>query len=112
MGPDMSSDSLVIERIPFRHSRVGNLPYVIYFSACLVTLAALLLIAGAVLTALVYTEVRPPTADENYQRYIGADFRRVIGTPSTLRRIHNYPTFANDAKTIMRLNIREEIMKS
>lgn len=75
----MSSDSILLSRISYRHSRVGNLPYIVYFSGCLATLACSLLIAGAIMMAIVFTEVRPPTDDENYQRYIGADFRRVIG---------------------------------
>ncbi|XP_022664367.1 uncharacterized protein LOC111268274 [Varroa jacobsoni] len=79
MGLNMSSDSILLSRISYRHSRVGNLPYIVYFSGCLATLACSLLIAGAIMMAIVFTEVRPPTDDENYQRYIGADFRRVIG---------------------------------
>ncbi|OQR73998.1 hypothetical protein BIW11_01041 [Tropilaelaps mercedesae] len=79
MALDLSADSIVLSRIPYRYSRVGNLPYIVYFSGCLAALAILLVVAGATLTAIVFTEVRPPTADENYNRFIGADFRRVVG---------------------------------
>uniref|UniRef100_A0A4D5S010 Putative secreted protein n=1 Tax=Ixodes scapularis TaxID=6945 RepID=A0A4D5S010_IXOSC len=51
---------------------------------CLVGVGLLLLISGAVVTGIVYTEVRPPTADENYDRYRGADLRRVLGPADAL----------------------------
>lgn len=90
MALDLSADSITISRIPFRYSRVGSIRYIILFAGCLGCLAVLLLISGAILTAVVYTEVRPPTADENYKRYIGSDFRRVIGesprAPLSIRR--------------------------
>uniref|UniRef100_A0A2L2YIR6 Uncharacterized protein n=1 Tax=Parasteatoda tepidariorum TaxID=114398 RepID=A0A2L2YIR6_PARTP len=38
-----------------------------------------ILIGGAVLTGLAYTEVRPNYADENYNRYMGANLQRTVG---------------------------------
>ncbi|GFQ69055.1 uncharacterized protein TNCT_441261 [Trichonephila clavata] len=38
-----------------------------------------LLIAGAALTGIAYTEVRPNYADENYNRYMGAHLQRTVG---------------------------------
>ncbi|KAH8018433.1 hypothetical protein HPB51_006055 [Rhipicephalus microplus] len=63
----------------FRAFRVGNMTAVTLCTMCLVGVGLLLLISGAVVTGIVYTEVRPPTADENYERYRGADLRRVLG---------------------------------
>ncbi|KAG0422109.1 hypothetical protein HPB47_002031 [Ixodes persulcatus] len=63
----------------FRAFRVGNMTAVTLCTMCLVGVGLLLLISGAVVTGIVYTEVRPPTADENYDRYRGADLRRVLG---------------------------------
>ncbi|XP_064466169.1 uncharacterized protein LOC135377577 isoform X2 [Ornithodoros turicata] len=63
----------------FRAFRVGNMTAVTLCTMCLAGVGVLLLISGAVVTGIVYTEVRPPTADENYDRYRGADLRRVLG---------------------------------
>nr|XP_037283080.1 uncharacterized protein LOC119176066 [Rhipicephalus microplus] len=63
----------------FRAFRVGNMTAVTLCTMCLVGVGLLLLISGAVVTGIVYTEVRPPTADENYERYVAADLRRVLG---------------------------------
>ncbi|XP_003748355.1 uncharacterized protein LOC100906380 [Galendromus occidentalis] len=79
MKLDMSADSITVSRIPFRHNRVGSIRYIVLLAGCLVSLALVLLIAGAIMTALIFTEVRPPTADENYNRYLGSDWRSVIG---------------------------------
>lgn len=70
---------LSMTQAEFRAFRVGNMTAVTLCTMCLVGVGLLLLISGAVVTGIVYTEVRPPTADENYDRYRGADLRRVLG---------------------------------
>jgi len=73
------SQGSAISVIPYRDCRVGHLPHTILFACCLGITAGILLLVGAITTGIVYTEVRPPTADDNYERYRGADFRRVFG---------------------------------
>ena len=38
-----------------------------------------MLVAGAILTGIAYTEITPPNYDENYWRYQGANIMRIIG---------------------------------
>ncbi|OQR73997.1 hypothetical protein BIW11_09377 [Tropilaelaps mercedesae] len=76
----MMEGSLDISEVPYRHSRVGIPRRMVWaLAALLAFMTFVFLVAGAILTAIVFTEVRPPTADENYQRYLGADYRRNIG---------------------------------
>lgn len=76
----MQEGALDVSEIPYRHDRLGlprRMSWTLGF--VLAVLAFICLIAGAILTAIVFTEVRPPTADENYNRYLGSDYRRIIG---------------------------------
>lgn len=76
----MQEGALDVSEIPYRHDRLGlpkRMSWTLGFT--LAVLALLCLLSGAILTAIVFTEVRPPTADENYSRYLGSDYRRVIG---------------------------------
>lgn len=72
--------SFDISEVPYRHSRVGLPRRMVWMLAAIFSIITfILVVAGAILTAIAYTEVRPPTADDNYQRYLGSDYRRVIG---------------------------------
>lgn len=76
----MMEDAMDPSEVPFRHSRIGVPRRMVWsLAGCLAIMTFILLVSGAILTAIVFTEVRPPTADENYQRYIGSDYRRNIG---------------------------------
>ncbi|XP_003748354.2 uncharacterized protein LOC100906236 [Galendromus occidentalis] len=76
----MQEGALETSEIPYRHDRLGlprRMSWTLGFT--LAVLAFICLLSGAILTAIVFTEVRPPTADENYNRYLGSDYRRIIG---------------------------------
>ncbi|XP_022663099.1 uncharacterized protein LOC111268273 isoform X2 [Varroa jacobsoni] len=76
----MMEGSFDISEVPYRHSRVGLPRRMVWMLAAIFSIITfILVVAGAILTAIAYTEVRPPTADDNYQRYLGSDYRRVIG---------------------------------
>ena len=78
----MQEGALDTAEIPYRHDRLG-LPRRMSWSLAFLfaVLAFICLLCGAILSAIVFTEVRPPTADENYNRYLGSDYRRIIGKP-------------------------------
>ncbi|RWS13089.1 hypothetical protein B4U79_10859 [Dinothrombium tinctorium] len=38
-----------------------------------------LMISGAIITGIAYTEITPPNFDENFDRYLGANVMRLIG---------------------------------
>lgn len=59
--------------------RMGNVKTVGYCSSCIILVGFVMLLAGAIISGIAYTEVRPNIADENYERYIRSDLKRVVG---------------------------------
>ncbi|GIY09164.1 hypothetical protein CDAR_535181 [Caerostris darwini] len=59
--------------------RVGDVRTVGYCTFCVVLTGFALLLGGAILSGIAFTEVRPNVADENYERYIRSDPKRVVG---------------------------------
>lgn len=59
--------------------RMGKVKTIGYFTFCLSLVGFMMLLAGAILSGIAYTEVRPNVADENYDRYIKSDLKRIMG---------------------------------
>ena len=59
--------------------RMGKVKTIGYFTFCLAMVGFVMVLAGAILSGIAYTEVRPNVADENYERYIRSDLKRVMG---------------------------------
>lgn len=59
--------------------RIAKVKTIGYCTFCLVLVGFIMLLAGAILSGIAYTEVRPNIADENYERYIRSDLKRVMG---------------------------------
>ncbi|GFY78054.1 uncharacterized protein TNIN_138411 [Trichonephila inaurata madagascariensis] len=64
---------------PTNKWRVGNVRTVGYCTFCVILVGFAMLLGGAILSGIAYTEVRPNVADENYERYIRSDPKRVVG---------------------------------
>lgn len=64
--------------MPF-YTKIGNFEAVTVCSVGSSLLGVFLMLVGAVITGLAYTEITPPDYDENYKRYIGSNLMRVIG---------------------------------
>ncbi|RWS31221.1 hypothetical protein B4U80_02627 [Leptotrombidium deliense] len=61
------------------YRRIGNFLAVTYCSAGSALLGLCLMITGAIITGIAYTEITPPNYDENYDRFLGANVMRLIG---------------------------------
>ena len=61
------------------YQRIGNFTAVAWCSLGSGLLGLFLLIVGAVLTGVAYTEITPPNYDENYFRYQGSNMMRIVG---------------------------------
>ena len=61
------------------YSRIGNFTAVAWCTLGASLLGFFMLVAGAILTGIAYTEITPPNYDENYWRYQGANIMRIIG---------------------------------
>lgn len=61
------------------YSRIGNFTAVAWCSLGSALLGFFLLVTGAILTGIAYTEITPPDYDENYMRYKGSDIMRIMG---------------------------------
>lgn len=61
------------------YQRIGNFTAVAWCSLGSGLLGLFLLIIGAVLTGVAYTEITPPNYDENYFRYQGSNMMRIVG---------------------------------
>lgn len=61
------------------YSRIGNFTAVAWCSLGSGILGFFLIITGAILTGIAYTEITPPDYDENYRRYLGSNIMRIIG---------------------------------
>ncbi|KAF8767272.1 hypothetical protein HNY73_020256 [Argiope bruennichi] len=59
--------------------RVANVRTVGYCTLCVALVGFAMLLGGAILSGIAYTEVRPNFSDENYERYIRSDPKRVVG---------------------------------
>jgi len=64
--------------MPF-YQRMGNFTAVAWCSLGSGLLGLFLLVVGAILTAVAYTEITPPNYDENYFRYQGSSMMRITG---------------------------------
>uniref|UniRef100_A0A2L2Y7H0 Uncharacterized protein n=1 Tax=Parasteatoda tepidariorum TaxID=114398 RepID=A0A2L2Y7H0_PARTP len=64
---------------PTNRWRMGNVRTVGYCTFCVILLGFAMLLGGAIISGIAFTEVRPNVADENYERYIRSDLKRVIG---------------------------------
>ena len=67
------------------YSRIGNFTAVAWCSLGSALLGFFLLVTGAILTGVAYTEITPPDYDENYLRYKGSDIMRIVGQYFTFR---------------------------
>ena len=61
------------------YSRIGNFTAVAWCTLGASLLGFFMLVTGAILTGIAYTEITPPNYDENYWRYQGANVMRIIG---------------------------------
>jgi len=61
------------------YSRIGNFTAVAWCSLGSALLGFFLLVTGAILTGIAFTEITPPNYDENYWRYQGSNIVRIIG---------------------------------
>ncbi|XP_054710536.1 uncharacterized protein LOC129220197 [Uloborus diversus] len=68
---------------PYNKWRMAKVSTVGYCTFGVVLVGFAMLLAGAIISGIAYTEVRPNVADENYERYIRSDLKRVMG-PITL----------------------------
>ncbi|GBN19789.1 hypothetical protein AVEN_13073-1, partial [Araneus ventricosus] len=59
--------------------RVANVRTVGYCTVCVALLGFAMLLGGAIISGIAFTEVRPNFSDENYERYIRSDPKRVVG---------------------------------
>ncbi|XP_015783996.1 uncharacterized protein LOC107361664 [Tetranychus urticae] len=64
--------------MPF-YTKIGNFAAVTWCSFGSALLGLFLMLIGAILTAVAYTEITPPDYDDNYKRYIGSNVLRVVG---------------------------------
>jgi len=61
------------------YSRIGNFNAVAWCTLGASLLGFFMLVTGAILTGIAYTEITPPNYDDNYRRYQGANIMRIIG---------------------------------
>ena len=61
------------------NTRIGNFRVVSWCTFGTAILGFFLMICGAILTGIAYTEITPPDYDENYRRYVGANIMRIVG---------------------------------
>lgn len=61
------------------YAKVGNFAAVAWCSLCVAILGLIMMVAGAIITGIAYTEITPPNYDENYNRYIGSSVPRIMG---------------------------------
>lgn len=59
--------------------RMAKVKTIGYCTFCLVLVGFIMLLSGAIISGIAYTEVRPNIADENYERYIRSDLKRIMG---------------------------------
>lgn len=64
--------------MPF-YTKIGNFEAVTWCSVGSSLLGIFLMLVGAIISGIAYTEITPPDYDENYKRYIGSNLMRVIG---------------------------------
>ncbi|KFM61546.1 hypothetical protein X975_05996, partial [Stegodyphus mimosarum] len=60
-------------------TQIGSYKTASWITIAVAFVGFILLIGGAVLTGIAYTELRPNFADENYNRYMGANLQRTVG---------------------------------
>ena len=61
------------------YTKIGNIEAILWCSigSCLIGL--ILLVVGAIVTGIAYSEITPPDYDKLYDRYTGANIKRVTG---------------------------------
>lgn len=59
--------------------KVGSMTAIGWCTLCIGIIGLSVLIGGAILTGISYTEIRPNTADKNYDRFLGANVKRIVG---------------------------------
>ncbi|KFM61213.1 hypothetical protein X975_17336, partial [Stegodyphus mimosarum] len=64
---------------PTNKWRMASVKTSLQCSLGVVSLGFVMLLAGAIICGIAFTEVRPNVADENYERYIRSDVKRVVG---------------------------------
>lgn len=60
-------------------ARVGSFESVAWCSVGTTLIGFFLMVAGAIITGIAYTELTPPDWDRNYNRYKGSDLKRILG---------------------------------
>lgn len=65
------------------YSKIGNFKAIAGCSIGSALLGIFLMLVGAIITGIAYTEITPPDWDENYKRYIGSNLLRILGTSMT-----------------------------
>lgn len=61
------------------YSRIGSFESIAWCSVGVSLIGFFLMITGAIITGIAYTELTPPDWDENYKRYKGSDLKRILG---------------------------------
>lgn len=61
------------------YTKIGNIEAILWCSigSCLIGL--ILMVVGAIVTGIAYSEITPPDYDKLYDRYTGANIKRVTG---------------------------------
>ena len=59
--------------------QIGSYKTALWITVTVSIVGFILMIGGASLTGIAYTELRPNYADENYNRYMGANLQRTVG---------------------------------
>lgn len=73
----ISSFQTFVSRMNFL--QIGSYKTAVWITVSVTMVGFILLIGGAALTGVAYTELRPNYADENYNRYMGANLQRTVG---------------------------------
>lgn len=75
----MHQNTYVAAQNSYNRWRMANTTTLGYCTLCVTFVGFVMLLAGAIISGIAFTEVRPNVADENYERYIRSDLKRVIG---------------------------------
>ena len=61
------------------YTKIGNIEAILWCSIGSCLIGFILLVVGAIVTGIAYSEITPPDYDRLYDRYTGANVRRVTG---------------------------------
>lgn len=61
------------------YSRIGSFKTIAWCSGGTSLVGFFLMVCGAIITGIAFTELTPPDWDQNYDRYTGSDLKRIMG---------------------------------